>query len=148
MPSLPSTNKLLAKVVQKYAKANIKVLYSCPILLDFLTLFQMLCPELYTKSPLSYVSLPNFVFCLHILLVFGKPLFFPSFSAMLVTWGFFVYLKQSLKQAAAFLEVMPAFICLLVLYLRKKGEYVYETLTVVSNIKCVLEMDAKCKWCW
>ena len=41
--SLPSRNKTLVIVVKNYTKTDIKVFYSSPILLDFLTLFHNLC---------------------------------------------------------------------------------------------------------
>ena len=45
-PSLPSTNETFAIAVEKYAKADMKVFQSCPILLNFLNLFQVFCPGL------------------------------------------------------------------------------------------------------
>ena len=36
--------RTLVITVKNYAKADIKVFYSCPISLDFLTLFNTLCP--------------------------------------------------------------------------------------------------------
>ena len=42
-PSFPSRNKILVLVVKNYAKIDTKVSSSCPILLDFLTLFHKFC---------------------------------------------------------------------------------------------------------
>ena len=46
-PLLPSRNKSLARMIKNYAKADIRVFRSCPILYDFFTLFQSSCPALY-----------------------------------------------------------------------------------------------------
>ena len=51
MSSLCSRNKTLVLAAKNYAEDVITVFCSCPILLDFLTLFQMFCPWLY-KVPL------------------------------------------------------------------------------------------------
>ena len=44
--SLHSTNSALAVAVKKNAKVDIKLFFSCPILLDFSILFQIFCPGL------------------------------------------------------------------------------------------------------
>ena len=46
LSSLSSGNKTLATIVKKYAKVDIKVFFSCAILLYFFTLFQIPCPGL------------------------------------------------------------------------------------------------------
>ena len=46
LPSIPFRNKTLVLVVKNYAKIDTKVSLSCPILLDFLTLFHKLHPWL------------------------------------------------------------------------------------------------------
>lgn len=44
MPNLPSSNKALVTVVKNYAKkVDIEEFWSCPILFDFFTMFQIFC---------------------------------------------------------------------------------------------------------
>ena len=47
VPSLNPKNLILAIAIKQYRKADIKAFQSCPILLDFFTLFQIFCPGLY-----------------------------------------------------------------------------------------------------
>ena len=51
--SLPSIYKNLVLVVKNFAKTDFKVFLSCPILLEFLTLFHKFCPRLYKPFPNS-----------------------------------------------------------------------------------------------
>ena len=46
VPSLPSRNQTLAIAVKKHAKVDMKLLLSCPVLLDFSILFQIFCAGL------------------------------------------------------------------------------------------------------
>ena len=46
MVSLPSRNKTLAIATKNHAKLGIKVFNSCKILMDFFTLFQIVCSRL------------------------------------------------------------------------------------------------------
>ena len=43
LSSLPSKNKCLAIAVETYVKAGIKVFWSCPVLLDFITFGKVFC---------------------------------------------------------------------------------------------------------
>ena len=43
MPSLPCKNQTLTRAVKKHAKVDIKLFFSCPILLNFSNMFQILC---------------------------------------------------------------------------------------------------------
>ena len=47
MPRLHSKSKFLEIAVKNYIQADSKVSKSCPILLDFFTYFQILCPGLW-----------------------------------------------------------------------------------------------------
>ena len=46
MPSLLSKTKTFVLAAKNYAKVDIKVFWSCPILLDFATMFQIFFPGL------------------------------------------------------------------------------------------------------
>ena len=46
VPSLPCRNKCLVIAVKNYTEADFKVSLSCPVLLDFVTYFQIFCPGL------------------------------------------------------------------------------------------------------
>ena len=46
VPILPSRNSTLTIAVKKYKNTDTKVSQSCPISLDSITLFQLLCPRL------------------------------------------------------------------------------------------------------
>lgn len=46
VPSIPPKNKTLAVAIKIYTKKYIKVFWPSPVLIDFLTLFQLLRPKL------------------------------------------------------------------------------------------------------
>ena len=68
VPSLPSANKNLALVVKNYAKTDFKVFLSCPILLNFLTLFHKFCPRLQMHVNKRHITNINYQYLLLIFL--------------------------------------------------------------------------------
>ena len=48
--NLPSRNNTLVITLKNYAKADIKVFCSCPVLLNFLTLSHKFCPQLSVQA--------------------------------------------------------------------------------------------------
>ena len=56
MASLPSIYKTLTKVPRKYTKVDIKIFWSCQILLDVFTLLQIFLQDYLEKIILAYRS--------------------------------------------------------------------------------------------
>ena len=59
MPSLLSRNLTLALAVKKRAKIDLKLILSCPILLDFSILFQLICPGLSEQTDFFAITWPS-----------------------------------------------------------------------------------------
>ena len=65
-PCLPSTNKKMVIATKNYAEADIKVFLSCPILLNFFTLFhQFLRDKVKELSIYQSIILSSIYICTH-----------------------------------------------------------------------------------
>ena len=87
MPSLPFTNSTLTLAVKKHAKVDIKLFFSCPVLLDFSILFQIFCTGLSEQRKFLVVTQPSLLETL----VFGQFVHYQSISAIF---------KENLKQVS------------------------------------------------
>ena len=97
MFSLPCRNQFLVLAIKTYAKAAIKVFRSCPILLDLLTCYQLLCRGLWLhQSTRDFKSRQRYAYYyLNQMLYQGRLILEGSISLNVFLQSFMTYIHYS-----------------------------------------------------